>query len=176
MLEKRVKVKNIEKAKKKIMSLGANYKGNYAFQDIIFVSKKERTDLNKDFIRVRVYSKNNWKTKNVILVRKKTIWKDINKTSKVILKKEFDKEKEAFDFMDKKYNLQFENKFEYYREGWEYQFNLSHVFIENVEKIGSTVEIESENKNEMEDLFNKIGVEKILEDSMPEIMRKRLNE
>ena len=42
--------------------------------------KKNDFNLSDDFLRVRVYSKTNWPTKNVVLVRKQTEFKSTGKT------------------------------------------------------------------------------------------------
>lgn len=173
MIETRAIIKDIEKTKEILNNLNAKFKNNYAFKDIIFVPKEEKYNLNEDFLRLRIYTINKWSTKNIILVRKKTKWKNKYKISTVVLKEEFDTEKEAFDFIQKKLKG-FINKFEYSRVGWEYDLKNCHLFLEDISNYGPSIEIETENENELEEIFNKIGIIKKVKDSMPEVMHKIL--
>ena len=72
MIEKRATIKSIKEAKEKVEAFGSKYIANYVFTDIIFIIKKGDYNLNNDFIRMRVYTKNDWPTKRIVLVRKKT--------------------------------------------------------------------------------------------------------
>src|SRR3989344_7238059 len=103
MVEGRALIENIEKAKASVENLGGQFKGNYIFKDIIFVPRKKIYNLNEDFLRIRSYVKTNWLTKNVVLVRKKTEWKKQGTLDKIILKREFDTEKEAFSFIEENF-------------------------------------------------------------------------
>ena len=47
----------------------------------------------------------------------------------MILKEEFDTEKEALDFIDKNLSSEFQRGFEYSRKGWEYELNNHRIFI-----------------------------------------------
>jgi len=171
MIEARAIIENIEKTKEKVEELGAEFKNDYAFKDIIFVPKKEDFNLSDDFVRVRVYSLTYWKTKNVVLVRKKTEFKEKDKIDKIILREEFDTKKEAFDFISK--NLaEFEKGFDYSRKGWEYHLDNKRIFIEDIEGYKPSIEIEAKDEKELEDLFDKIGIIEIVKESVPEIIRK----
>ena len=164
---------SIEKAKASVENLGGQFKGNYIFKDIIFVPRKKIYNLNEDFLRIRSYVKTNLLTKNVVLVRKKTEWKKQGKLDKIILKKEFDTEKEAFLFIEE--NLpDFEKGFEYRREGWQYELEKNKIFVENIEEYSPSIEIETNDEKDLQILFNKIGVKDLVRDSVPEIMRRIL--
>ena len=170
MMEGRALIPSLEKAKAGVEKLGGQFKGDYISKDIIFIPKKVY-NLSKDFVRVRVYTKNNWPTKNVILVRKKTEWKDQSKIDNIAIKIEFDSEKEAFAYI--KDNLpEFEKGFEYSRHGWQYNLGMHRIFIEDIEKFLPSVEAEAENEVELQTLFRKLGVKKIVNESVPEIMQR----
>ena len=175
MIEGRAIIEDIDTAKSSVESLGAKFKNNYSFKDIIFVPKaKGDHSLSNDFVRVRVYIKTNWPTKNVVLVRKKTEWKNHGKIDNVVLKEEFDSQEEAFAYIDKNLGPDFEKGFEYYREGWEYELDSCRIFIEDIKGYRPTIEIEAEDEEDLDSRLNKIGAVEILKESVPEIMRKNL--
>ncbi len=174
MIEGRGIIESVEIARQKVEGLGGVFKSNYAFKDIIFVPRKETYNLTDDFLRVRVLSKNNWNTKNVILVRKKTEFQKIGKIDKVALRKEFDTEKEALNFIEKELGKDFDFGFEFSRQGWQYQLGKNRVFIEDIEKYRPSLEIEADNEQELKDLFTKLQVKKQVKQSMPEVMKNLL--
>ena len=67
-----------------------------------------------------------------------------------------------------------EEDYEYSREGWEYSLGKNGIFIEYIEKLGPTIEIEADNKSDLEDLFKLFEVRERFSESTPEIMRKLL--
>ncbi len=173
MIEGRALISNIEQTRKKLADLGAAFNSNYAFKDIIFVPKKAECNLSDDFLRVRVYTKNNWPTKKVVLVRKQTEFKDTGKIDNIILKKEFDAEQEAVDFVATELETEFERGFEYEREGWQYDFGKHRIFVEDIKGYKPSIEIEADSE-EIESLFTKIGVIEKIRVSIPEVMRRIL--
>ncbi|MCK4809148.1 MAG: hypothetical protein KAS90_05985 [Candidatus Aenigmarchaeota archaeon] len=174
MIEGRAIIEDIDTAKSSVESLGAKSKNNYSFKDIIFVPKAEEYSLSNDFVRVRVYIKTNWPTKNVVLVRKNMEWKNHGKIDNVVLREEFDSQEEAFAYIDKNLGSDFEKGFDYNREGWEYELDSCRIFIEDIKGYRPTIEIEAEDEEGLKILFNKIGVLEIVKNSVPEIMRKKL--
>ena len=172
MIEARAIIENIDETRKMLESLGAVLDGEYSFKDVIFVPREGNYDLNKDFLRARVYIKNNWYTKKVVLVRKQAEFKDVGKTGKVILKEEFDSEKEANGFVEAEFGQEFKRGFEYERVGWQYNLESSRIFVEDIKGYKSSIEIEADTQDQIKYLFQKIGIVKELKDSLPEIMRK----
>ncbi len=173
MIEGRAIIEDIEKVKASVESLGGQFKRNYILKDIIFVPKKENYNLSDDFVRVRVNIKSDWSTKRVILVRKKTEFKDIGKIDKIILKQEFDTEEEAFAFIEREIP-EFNKGFEYERNGWQYQLNDNRIFIEDINGWKPSVEIEAKSEEKLKELFDKIGILELVKSSVPELMRKLL--
>jgi len=169
-LEIRGIIKNTEDAREKVEELGGKLLGNYEFKDIIF-SENENSNLSKDFLRLRCYSKTNWSTKKFVLVRKKTKFKKSGKTSKNVFKKEFDDKKSSMDQIKEKFP-NFKKIVEYSREGWQYQLGKNRIFIENIKGYKPSIEIESENKRELKKILAGVNILKILKESIPEIMRK----
>jgi adenylate cyclase class IV len=174
MLEARATIKDIQKVKKNIERLGGIFKNYYSFTDVIFIPKIGKINLNKEFIRLRILKVNNWPTKDIVLVHKKTGWKGKSKIDNIILRKEFDAVENALDFIKKHFQNKLQKSFEYFREGWEYHLSNKRIFVEDVKNFKPTIEIEAENEKELDDIFKKLEIVKRLSDSMPEIMRKKL--
>lgn len=163
MIEKRAIISSIKRTRKTAEEIGGKFKSNYLFKDIIFSEKTNQ--LSKKFIRVRILYKNNGPVKKITLIlRNKSI-------KKAIMKKEFNKLNDALKLI--KNNMpKFKKIFEYKREGWQYSLNKSRIFIEKIEKYYPTVEIESNKKKEIDILFKKFKIIKILKESVPETMYK----
>lgn len=165
-------VKNIKEAKRKIEQLGGKFKNYYSFKDIIFAPKTGKIDLNRKFIRLRVYKVNNWPTKDVILVHKITQWKAKSKFEDFVLKKGFNTAKEAFSFIKIHFKNELKKGFEYFREGWEYRLGKKRIFVEDIKDFKPTVEIEAENEKELSKVFKKLDAVARVTDSIPRIMSK----
>ncbi len=170
MIEARGTIKNIKDTKEKIEKLGGKLLSNYKFKDIIFSEKKD-SNLSKDFLRLRVYVKNNWPTKDFVLVRKKTEFKETGKLSKTILKKEFDNEQNSIEYIKNNFP-KYKKIVEYSREGWQYQLDKNRIFVENIEGYKPSIEIESENESGLKRVLDEVNILESLKEPVPEIMRK----
>ena len=176
MVEGRAIIKNIKETKKNIEQLDGVFKNYYSFTDIIFIPKIGEINLNKEFVRLRILKVNNWPTKDIILIYKKTNWKRTSKIDNVILRKEFDAIEGAVDFIKRHFQDKLKKSFEYFREGWEYHLGNKRIFVENIKNFQPTIEIEAENEKELDNIFEKLEFVERLSDSIPEIMRKNLNQ
>ncbi len=172
MIEGRAIISSIEDARKKVEQLGAIWKGEYIFKDIIFIPKKDNFNLSDDFLRIRVYSKTNWPTKSFVLVRKQTEFKSVGKIDKVILKEEFDSEEKAIDFVKNNLSSEFKKGFKFSRIGWQYQLENLRIFIEDIEGYKPSIEIEAETEEELKLLFDKLNIIEKVNESIAEIMRQ----
>jgi len=170
IFEKRCKIKDIDDARKVAELIGGIFKGYYSNTDIIF--KLEDADSEKDVIVMRIFKVNNRQAKNFILTHKVAEWDDKIKTDRIILKKEFDTKEEAANFVIDHYGVWIEQDYMYSKEGWEYHLDKNMVFIENIEKLGPTIEIESENKTDLESLFKHFDIIECFSESVSEVMRK----
>lgn len=164
--ETRGKIKDIKEARDTAEKIGGVFKGFYSCTDFIFETKNV-----EEILRLRVFKINNRNTENCILIHKTTEWSDKVKTDKIILQNKFDAIKEAINFMIDRYG-DFKEDYEYSRDGWEYSLNKNSIFIENIEKLGPTIEIESDNKNDLENLFKFFDVIELFSVSTSEIMRR----
>lgn len=166
IFETRGKINNIKDARDTAEKIGAVFKGFYSCTDFIFQTKNI-----EEILRLRVFKINNRKAKNYILTHKIAEWSDKIKTDKIILKRKFDTIKETTNFMIGHYG-DFKEDCEYPRDGWEYSLNKNSIFIENIEKLGPTIEIEVENKDDLENLLKFFDISELFSESTPEIMRK----
>ncbi len=175
MVGGRATIKDIKETKKNIEQLGGIFKNYYSFTDIIFIPKIGKINLNKEFVRLRILKVNNWPTKDIVLIHKKTDWKGKSKIDNIILRKEFSEIKNAVDFIKRHFQNKLKKSFEYFREGWEYHLNNKKFFVEDIKNFKPTLEIEAENEKELNDILKKLEIVERLSNSAPEIMRKNLN-
>lgn len=169
IFETRGKIKDIKDARNTAEKIGAIYKGFYSCTDFIFKTKNIG-----DIIRLRAFKINNRQSKDYIFIHKTAEWLDKIKADKIIIKREFDTMEETLDFMINHYGYVLVNDYEYSRIGWEYSYNENSIFIENIDMLGPTLEIESDNKNDIENLFKFFNVSELFTESVAEIMRKLL--
>lgn len=174
MIEGRAIIKDIEETRQALIKLGAECVAEYQFKDIIFVPRTD-TSLNDDYIRIRVYSKNNWPTKNVVVMRKKAKFHAVGKEDTIVLKKEFDSEDEARQYIEQEFNDSFIFGFEFSRVGWQYSMGEYRLFVEDIEKMPPVIEIEAGTEEALAQLYKNIGIIKELHDSIPELIKKYEN-
>lgn len=171
ILEARGKIRDIDEATDTAKKMSGVFKGSYRFTDIIFKSKKED---EKGIINLRIFDLNSRETKNYSFIHKIAEWSDKIKKDKIILQGKFDTIGEVADFIADHYGDNLIEHYKYSREGWEYHLEKGDIFIESIEKLGPTMEIEADNKSDLEDLFKLFEVEERFSESTPEIMRKLL--
>lgn len=174
IFEKRCKIKDIDETRKVAELIGGIFKGHYSATDIIFKSKNADSEKGAGVIVLRMFEINNRQTKNFILTHKIAEWTGKTKTDKIVLKEKFDSMEEATNFIIDHYGVWIEEDYSYSREGWEYQLDSNSIYIEYIEKLGSTIEIESENKKELENLFKHFETIECFSEPVSEVMRKLL--
>lgn len=176
IFEKRCKIKDITDARNVAEKIGGVYRGYYSFTDFIINPEnvnKENVNKEKATIMLRVWRINNRQAKKYRLTEKIPEWSGNIKTDKTVLKEEFNTIEDTIDFMIDHYG-NFHEEFEYSRDGWEYLLDKNGIFIENIEKLGPTIEIESDNKDDLENLLKSFDATECFSESTPEIMRKLL--
>lgn len=133
MLEARSFVSNLERLRKTLDEQNAVFRGEYEITDIIFAPIDSRKSIMDEFLRLRIISKNIWPEKNFVLAIKHTDVKEIGKNSLVPLRKEFDSEKEARDYIEKELADHFAHDFSFHRIGWQYDIGENQVDLEDIE-------------------------------------------
>lgn len=172
ILEARGKIKDIKEARNVAEKIGGIFKGYYSAADIIFKAKETDPEKGKGVIDLRIFKINNRQTKNYIFTHKIAEWSDKTKTDKIIIKGKFDTMEEVLDFMIDHYGDVLKEDYKYSREGWEYHLEKGDIFIECIETLGPTMEIEADNKSDLENLFKFFDISERFSESTPEIMRK----
>lgn len=183
IFEKRCKIKDVMDARNIIEKIGGVCRGYYSSTDFIISPEnvardtrdtrdiRENVCQEKRTIILRVWRVNNRQTKRYKLTEKIPEWFDDIKRDKVIIKEEFDTIEDSIDFIISHYG-DFHEEFEYSRDGWEYSLDESSIFIEKIEKLGPSIEIESDNKEDIENLLKSFDVTECFSEPTSEIMRK----
>ena len=170
VVEARGPISDVNLIKKELEKLGAVFKVDYEFTDYIYKpTHSDKIDLNKQFVRIREYNKSQWKHKKFVLVHKVTFWGEGEKKSKNKLKEEFDNLNDA----KKKLN-DYELYFKFHRTGLQYGIKDSEIFVENLEYLGPSIEIISNNKKTLDKMFNKFQITEKFSDCVPKLIEKKL--
>lgn len=168
--EARGPISEIKLIKNYLEKLDAEFKGDYEFTDHIYKSKhSDKIDLDQQFVRIREYDKSQWKHKKFVLVHKLTSWKKGEKKSKKKLKEEFDTLNDA----EKKLK-DYELYFRFHRTGSQYEFKDSKIFVENLEYLGPSIEIISNDKKTLDNLFNKLQITERFSHCVPKLIENKL--
>lgn len=145
----------------------ATYNGDYAFTDHIY-SNYKYSNLNDEFIRIREYQITKWKQKAVVVVHKIRDLQEGNHQS--LFKEECDSIEEAERFIP----ADFYKKFSFSRRGWEYCLGSMHIYIEEIDTLGSSIEVIGSLREEILTLFNRLNVIRVITDSVPEWYNKMI--
>ncbi len=133
MVDARIFPKTLEDAKVILEQVGAVYKGEYFIVDTIYASVDAEQTLDKTFLRLRIIPKNIWNEKPVIVALKNTEIKVVGKQSYVPLKKEFDTNLEALQFIEIECGDLLTPVFTFERTGWQYFIGEDGVDLEDIE-------------------------------------------
>jgi hypothetical protein len=76
-------------------------------------------------------------------MRKKAKFHAVGKEDTIVLKKEFDSEDEARQYIEQEFNDSFIFGFEFSRVGWQYSMGEYRLFVEDIEKMPPVIEIEA---------------------------------
>jgi adenylate cyclase class IV len=165
--EVRAFIRDIAQVQKKLSLLNAFFKGEYEFKDYIYYPQDRDFDLNKEFVRLRVYQKTQWDQKAVELSHK--VKRDPGVSGSLKVKKQFDSMEEADVFL-RGYRL----VFAYQRKGYEYQLGNVRIFLEDVQGLPPSVELVSLSKKKMDELFDQLAPVQMLSDSVPKLIQNSI--
>jgi adenylate cyclase class IV len=169
MIEVRAFLNSFEATKKKLLDLGSIPKGDYAFCDYIYQPKGEgKFDLNKEFLRIRTYEKNNWDQKKVQLVHKGK--PALGVIGIIKTREEFDTLKQGEDFLGPDYIQELSFK----RTGNEFHLKNLKIYIENIEGLSPCIEVLAPTKEELRWLFDQVEPKEIVLDSVPKLIQIHL--
>ena len=91
ILKDNLNVDNIE-------NLGVLKASEYAFYDLVYLNKNGAS-ITEDTLKIRVYQKNEWDSKAVLVIQKRAIVENGAKIDKVLTREQFDTESEALEFV-----------------------------------------------------------------------------
>jgi adenylate cyclase class IV len=145
MIEARTFVSEIETTRKILEENGAIFKGEYILSDKIYSSYNPPKGLDDEFLRLRIYHKNIWPQKDIIVAVKIHNQKEIGVDAEVPIKKEFDSLEEAEKFITENLLGKYKYEYEFSRTGWQYEFGEDEIDLERVDDLKDfyTVEFKS---------------------------------
>lgn len=162
--EVRAFIIDIEQARLQLSLLSAEFKSEYEFRDYIYYPQDRGFDLNKEFVRLRVYQKTQLDQKAVELSHKVKSGPGVSGSLK--LKKQFNTMEEADTFLS-----DYRFAFSYQRKGFEYQLDNVKIFLEDIQGLPPSVELVSPSKKNIDQLFDKLAPTQILSDSVPKLIQ-----
>lgn len=174
----RAEVVGIAQARQTLEQLGAKLENNYIFTDTIYVPTKKTSTWSDDFIVIRSYVKGNWLTKKVVMTRKQKrsdkfrIESDYIRQPKVVFEKKFDTEEEAFNFFADEFEGEFVYGFAFSREGWFYRLFDHRIFVEDIEGLPPSVEIEVREDESVDQLYAQLNVLREFNPVIPEAIKE----
>ena len=160
ILKDNLNVDNIE-------NLGVLKASEYAFYDLVYLNKNGAS-ITEDTLKIRVYQKNEWDSKAVLVIQKRAIIENGAKIDKVLTREQFDTEAEAIEYVSKNLAQDYEFSFKFAKSGIEYKNDNIRVWVEDVENIGVTLELEAEDTNTLNDFIKHFNVKERLDISLPE--------
>ncbi|MDF2577711.1 MAG: hypothetical protein K0S74_1195 [Chlamydiales bacterium] len=165
--EMRSYIADYEEAYKWLMHNASN-KGDYKFEDRIYQPKdaSQVFDLNNKFTRIRVYSKTNWNQMPVELIHKNRKMHSIAQ----------DAIESFLDILgaEERIKHDYELKLKFSRTGLEFSYEngLVMIFLEKVDGLPPTIEMISKKESLIKEIFQHVGANEILKDSIPELVAK----
>ena len=167
MIEARVFLSSIDEVnniRKKLENFNAVFKGEYCLTDKIYSSYNPKKELDDEFLRLRIYHKNIWPQKDVILSVKIHDQKEIGVDAAAPLKKEFDTEEDANKYIEDNLLDKYKYEFTFTRTGWQYDLNEDQVDIEKVDDLENfyTIEFKSQTIQGLRNIENLLNLKDII--------------
>lgn len=162
----------VDNLEEKLKKLNVKKKSEFAFYDLIYVNKNGAS-ITDDTLKIRVYQKNEWNTKDVLVIRKCAVLNNGSKEDNVLLKEEFNKEIEAIDFVEKNFGNEYTFSFKLEKKGIEYENETLRIWVENITDLGWSVEFEAASQEVIENAISLFPVIERLEQSVPEYMYEK---
>jgi hypothetical protein len=161
MFDARAFLRDLESPRKILNEQQALFKGDYLIHDVIFVPKDKTKTLTDAFLRLRIIPKNIWKEKDFIVSVKNTRLKKVGKQSLIPVRKEFDLESDAREYIEKEFSDSFEYSYEFDRIGWQYDLGEDQVDLEDIEGYYS-IELKSKTETGLRRLLDLFGITQVI--------------
>lgn len=152
--------------------LGARVLHDFAFYDLIYLNRNGAS-ITDDTLKIRVYKHNEWKNKNVLVIRKKAEVIEGVKEDKVLLREEFDTESDALKYVQDNLSREFEYKFKLEKSGREYECDDLRIWVEDIKTLGLSIEFGSVSQTRIEEAIKLFNVKERLEMSVPEYLYRK---
>jgi len=172
MIYSRIIINDGSDIKEILNKLNLVKKTEFAFYDLIYLNKNGAS-ITEDTLKIRVYQKNEWNTKDVLVIRKTAPVTNGVKEDKVLLKEQFDTLEEAQAFVNKNLLEQYEYKIKLEKTGTEYKSDNLNVWVENIKNVGISIEFGSEDSKVIEDAISLFDVKERLNISIPEYLYQK---
>ena len=169
MIYSRIILYDDSKIQDALIKLNAVKKSEFAFYDLIYLNKNGAS-ITEDTLKIRVYSKNEWANKNVLVIRKTAPVENGVKEDKVLVREQFDTLEEAKKFVEERFTNDFEYKLTLDKTGTEYGNDNLRIWVENIKELGWSIEFGSENSKAIEDAIKLFNVKERLSISVPEYL------
>lgn len=159
MIDARIFIDSLDKAKSVLDSERAELKGKYIIHDTIYRNIDSSISLVDEFLRLREVPENIWNEKRVILALKQTELQTVGKSSHIPLKLQYDKREEAESYYRQNLKDKYIKDFDFWRIGWQYSLaNGDVVDLEIIDDKYPSIEFKSENELGIKRLLAKFGV------------------
>lgn len=174
MIEARSFVSEIDTTRKILEENGAILKGEYVLRDKIYSSYNPPKGLDDEFLRLRTYQKNIWPQKDVIVAVKIHEQKEIGVDTEVPLKKQFDTEEEAEEFIAENLLNQYKYEYVFNRTGWQYHLGGDEIDLERVDDLQDfyTIEFKSDTVEGLKKLEALLKLENVIGGPIASHMKK----
>ncbi len=155
-----------------VQKYNMDFKADFGFYDLVYVNKNG-TSITEDTLKIRVYQTNHWNNKDVLVIRKIAPIINGAKEDKVLLREEFDTLEEAQSYVDANLLNDYRFAFKLKKTGIQYGNDKIDLWKENIENVGLSIEIGSEDEELMEAIFSDLDIKERLNVSLPEYMYER---
>lgn len=169
MIYSRIILYDDTKIEEALNSLNTVKKSEFAFYDLIYLNKNGAS-ITEDTLKIRVYIKNEWDYKNVLVIRKTAPVINGVKEDKVLVREQFDSLEEAQKYVDNHFSQDFEFKVKLEKSGVEYGTDNLRIWVEDIKEIGWSIEFGSESEETIENAIKLFNVKERLEISVPEYL------
>jgi hypothetical protein len=161
--EVRMSCARIEDSRSRLDKIGATYINPYSFTDRIYQPLSENPfDYDREFVRIRQYHETHWDQKPVLLSHKIRQGDQAPKFEPL----EFD----TLEAAEAQLSEDFELDLSFFRKGYEYRWNDVRIFLEDIEYLGTSMELLGERKR-----VNDIASQLLLNDRSPHSVAEEIN-
>jgi len=163
-IEARAKIEDVEAFRENIKQMNAEFVVSFSVVDHLFQPKGVKWDMNDNTMKVR-------ETDGKVIIKCHLVeWKDGIKSDKFGFKQEVESLSLAFEIMN---SFNFEKVAEFSKKGELYKIPEFSFYLEEIEKLGWSVEVEAETREKVKEIMDKLGLT-IISKSVPKMIQEKL--